>query len=986
VSAVIRGNATTQTSTVVVDDIPRLMSITVATSRSEYPFTAHLTANYSDDISHATSWLISGNLVSGSDNVQDVLVSRPALVKARFDDGNYSPQERTVYLCGEEPSQLAVSEISTSTFRGRSVFGGYTDFTVFVKNDGYTTSWALGQFVTINITDATVVYGDYTAYKVRVNTNVPEGTYLVSFTAKKGDKTKVVSTNFSVKSRGNFELSGVQYTVDKVVYPAGQPLYVDEGSVISCAYIGGVPTINDGSSTEDLYKFSWEYTDSRGNELPPMYGKSQSIDTSGYGGGSLYGYLVITDPYGNSSSVELDVINVSRKALPASSLSSAPSNPVVAGVPVVVNLDFSPVANDKSLHTVTWGVDSQVAHTGFDYGAVIDTTGTGGSSFNVLSTVSDDHGISTSATVSVNVGNRKATDAIVWNDARGNKAVAGSTIHFYACAVDPDVETAALVYTWNFTNPVSVKTGPSVSVVTTDRLAGTKIKGTVTVYDTVTGGDSTTYTIDDVLITGSYVTSGETPVSDGPNCPTCSSGTVVISAPILSASVVSNLYTGSTKLRAFEAFYSGIGVVSIREQIAAGSYSCDTGWVDAPNPTRYTLYRDWSSAFSLSSGCTLPFSSYTGNLTYTVSVRMIDGSEYSSSDTALVSLPKFSNEDLGDITATCASGYCGALITVHIAEKYNAATTDQSYSDLGLTSNDPNLAQEVVNSRARSLANAELTRRTTDANYCTLIGDNCVCAALSDLDAAVVSKWSGDTRTAAQAAVLEILAGNWATYSEVLNAVRYTFEKTNVANGVAKLCLTSALSITPDAYITIVFDSSGSMNSTLTSLQTLAAGKLYRALQNVYGSDYSTHVGVVSDSSESWLDFFKNYVKPSTSSPSRKQIILVFEDEDSNYDDTTAATAATSLVNYGNDPAKFDYVICALFAVNDGSTPYVGDRWDYLYQNLPSFRSAVDAGSTATLQIRAVKNVAGGGTESYYFGLIQQVLSSSGITIVDPDA
>lgn len=991
------GSVQSYTGTLTVTDIAHLLHLAVSNNGGEYPYTTTVTAVYSDGEDHATTWTGNGVTLVGSGAALTLSVTKPVHIIGSFDDGLIEPQHATVDVWGTIPQQLAVSQITASAFRGRALSGCYTDFIVLVKNDGYSAAWSLGNLVSQSINNNIETVGNFVQYRVRVSNDVTPAVYPITFTCSQGTKTRTVTLNYDVIAATALSFDGIVYSTATATADSGYTFYVSEGDAVTCEYTGSIPNISGDSSAKDAYQLRWDYTSATKGTVVAKYGKKIVIDTTGYGGTTLTGYLVVSDMYGNSTQVELDPIVINRTVAPTLTLAATPVNPVTVGVPVILRSSTtvqSPLPTYLARYATTWTADNSAPHSDRLMGSVVDTSGLSNTAIAVAAVVVDDAGNSTTATTSINTGNNSATGIIVWNDAYGNKAEAGTTVHFYACGMDPDADTN-LTFHWSFTNPVSVQTGPSAAIVTTTRLAGTKIKGVVRVLDSAqeraqsTGTESgTTYAIDDVLVMGAYADTGTAPADENPDCPTCSAGTVVIPAPVLRVTAVSPLYQSVAQLRAFSLYYNGTGIVSLRLIMVGTDYNCDTGWTDAPSSTRYTEYRDWSAALALDGGCASPFSSVTGTLRFTMLVRTVDGNEYSAYAETQVSLPLFTNADQGTITGTCLSGYCGAAVVIDVVAGYDDTTTNQSYAGLGLDpSQGPVAAQLAVDARAKALAEADLALRQHTAPYCTAIGDNCVCTAATELDAAVTTKWTGDTRTAAQAAVLEILAGVWTDYIVDINNVRYTFVKTSVATGMAKLCLASTIAITQDTYLTIVFDSSGSMNTTLTPLQTLVAsnGKLYNALQTTYGTNYSTHVKIVSNATEAWCDLFYNQVQPDTVTPGREQIVFVFCDEDSNYTDALATTAATTLASTVNDAAKFDFYIGVLFAVT-GSTPYVADRWNTLYSTNTAFASLVNATSSSTAQLRLVSNVTDGGTTDYYFGLIQSALASAGITIVDPDA
>ena len=947
------------------------------------------------------AWVLGGSTVSGTSTNCTVKLTEDARLRYTCAD-SYGNQETVDFdLYGFERPAIAVSAIVASPYRGRDISGQYTDFSVVVKDAGYTCSWNLGGYLAVSLTDSVTQLGGYLRYKTRiVNSDRGTGTTIITFSASDGVNTRISQYEYNVYANANPSYGKVSIAIEGVDEPTGITHVVDDGAKLTLS-LTDVSDYAWNEGPSDLVRVTWNVNSTNGGLLPVHYGKTISVDTTGYAGSTLSGTAVVEDPYGGIVTIDLDDISVERTPFPSLELTQDPESTAPAGVPIIVKAEPTGSIWNSGLRysTPSYNFGGNVTSSTTN-GAVIATSGKGGQALTATSSLTDVDGKVASASITHAVSNRLPTSVVVWNDAPGNKVESGTTVHFYACAIDLDGDSP-LVFEWNFTNPVSNQTGVTATVATGSNLVGTKIEGTLNVYDPVsnvlrTSSSVTSVTVPDVLVLSSMTgNTGEVHGEDGyPVCSTCSTATVELPAPIVAVSGSTSVYIGIEKSSAFHYYYSGLSVASIRRTIVGNGYACDSGWTAAPSPTSYSWSEDWSLAFNLSDACEPWYgAATTGTYTLTLEVQLSDGTSYTSSLEVAASPAKFTNTYQGTVTATCPSGSCGSGASVAVVAAYDSTTTNQTFEDLGLNPETATAetAQSAVNSRAVAIATALANSMVLSEPACYAISDTCVCGTIgTDLDGKIVAKWSGDRLTAAQAAAAEISLGNWNDYITTIGGVSYTFGKTQVTQTTAMLCFKSALTITPQTYITLVFDSSGSMNTTLAPLQELTAspdGKLYRALSDTYGEEYSVRVRVISDPSERWVGELQSHIQPSVSSPSREQIVMVFQDEDSNYDSSPANLTSdlTLLYNTVTDAALFDFYVGALFCVT-GNTPYVGDRWDTLYAGNTNFAALVNATPGSIAKLTVVKSVTGGSTTDYYFGLIQTALSNLGITIEDPDA
>jgi len=199
-----------------------------------------------------------------------------------------------------------------------------------------------------------------------------------------------------------------------------------------------------------------------------------------------------------------------------------------------------------------------------------------------------------------------------------------------------------------------------------------------------------------------------------------------------------------------------------------------------------------------------------------------------------------------------------------------------------------------------------------------------------------------------------------------------------------------SVAITSNTYINIYFDSSGSMNSTLTPLQTMRDTLLQDALLPFYDNDpvlYASRVNVVSDPSEqtlTMLDFKGTYPVDADN-----VVSLVFQDEaNSIYHGVPNDSAVTT--------AQYDIDIAAFRASLDSFSPsfYRG----VIFQvdetggglNFQQFVQAVENGTSAyagtsglsdKTEIVYKYNVQDGGTAGYYLTQVTDALIELGFDL-----
>lgn len=91
--------------------------------------------------------------------------------------------------------------------------------------------------------------------------------------------------------------------------------------------------------------------------------------------------------------------------------------------------------------------------------------------------------------------------------------------------------------------------------------------------------------------------------------------------------------------------------------------------------------------------------------------------------------------------------------------------------------------------------------------------------------------------------------------------------------------ISALIQITPDTRIKIIFDSSGSMSSTLPSLNDMRSGNLKTALLPMYNNDSALYDSMVTVESQGIEQTFFMLNNNQTGWPSGKMIIIIFQNE-----------------------------------------------------------------------------------------------------------
>ena len=211
---------------------------------------------------------------------------------------------------------------------------------------------------------------------------------------------------------------------------------------------------------------------------------------------------------------------------------------------------------------------------------------------------------------------------------------------------------------------------------------------------------------------------------------------------------------------------------------------------------------------------------------------------------------------------------------------------------------------------------------------------------------------------------------------------------------------TQALAISVDTYIYIYFDASGSMNTTLSELQTLRTGGLKSTLQDLYatggtessgntdpatnGSDeYDNKVSIVynptptgSWSNERTLaalsdndvnDFLATSTHNAFPTDASNVIVMVFQDESSPYNaEGSGTTAPTPTTDYNTDIADLRSRVSSLNSTNSGF--YRGVVFNVTgYAQFGAFLQAVENGTGSYSGTSGLSDLMGGTNPTFSF-------------------
>lgn len=232
------------------------------------------------------------------------------------------------------------------------------------------------------------------------------------------------------------------------------------------------------------------------------------------------------------------------------------------------------------------------------------------------------------------------------------------------------------------------------------------------------------------------------------------------------------------------------------------------------------------------------------------------------------------------------------------------------------------------------------------------------------------------------------------------NTITFTHDGTDVTNGeftykindtyndsnVATVKVNSLI-INADTKIRIFFDSSGSMNSTLTPLQTMRDTLLKDELLPLYNNDsdlYDANVTVISESSERTIQMLDINNEVITTG---NVICLVFQDECGNYGVTSSFTENTDISsgNYDEDLSAFRN---RLSSYSDGF--YRGVLFQVSNSGYPEFKTFVQCidegrglytgsnGLSDRIEVAFKYDITNGGTAQYYMDLIVDALTELG--------
>jgi len=754
------------------------------------------------------SWTYAGAAVTGMVDAVEVELTANANLRYTYTDAAGTARTLDFFLYGYNPATVAVSEIDLSPVRARSISGKYLDLRVLALSN-LTCAWDLGGYTPVSVPDAEVNYGRYTQYHARVAAGeLGPATTDVSFTASDshGSVTRHCPLPIHADAVPVHDLVKVtlrQGTTDTVLATGSAQYATEAGTLIFSVSGLADPAWDKGQA--DLVTASWAVT-AGVTPLPTLYGPSASLSLAGLGGRTLHPVLTLTDNYGSFATVTLDEITVSLDDTVTTAVTVTPTPPSKAGVPLVVTAGTKAWSGLTRQSSVSYDFSSSWTGTAIGNSYVLPTTGRGGRSAAVAVTATNYAGRQSVATATPLVADTLPAGIFVWNDAPGNKAAAGSVVHFYACSVDPDGDTP-LTFEWHFSNPISLQTGATATIDTGSYLTGTIVTGTVYALDPTTSELRATATATSLEIPGVLVLSslsgGSTGTGTGnyPICPVCTGASVQLVAPTLSVSGPATVKLGLSEAAAFVFRYSGLSITEMRRTIVGDNYSCDSGWVSAPSPTTYRVYEDWGPAFSISSACPAFYSAASpGAYTITLYVRQSDGSEHSADLDVDVEYATFTNTHQGVVTVACAAGSCGAGSSIEVIAGYDVLTTNQTYTDLGLdpVTSSVAAAQAAVNAKATALATTRATALALAEPACYAVPANCVCAVIGDaLNTAISEKFEGDELVVASAAAVEVGAGTWTDYVTMIGDVIYTVVKTQVTATSARLCLSSAIALPP---------------------------------------------------------------------------------------------------------------------------------------------------------------------------------------------
>jgi hypothetical protein len=200
----------------------------------------------------------------------------------------------------------------------------------------------------------------------------------------------------------------------------------------------------------------------------------------------------------------------------------------------------------------------------------------------------------------------------------------------------------------------------------------------------------------------------------------------------------------------------------------------------------------------------------------------------------------------------------------------------------------------------------------------------------------------------------------------------------------------TSVAITIDTYINIYFDSSGSMNSTLTPLQTMRDTLLQDALLPFYDNDpvlYASRVNVISNPSEQtidMLDFTGTYPVGASN-----VVSLVFQDEANAIYQAIPFDSAVKTATYDTDIATFRASLASFApAFYRGVVFQVDESGGAL--NFQNFIKAVELGTSAYAGASGLSdkteviykyNIVDGGTAGYYLTQVTDALIELGFDL-----
>lgn len=191
--------------------------------------------------------------------------------------------------------------------------------------------------------------------------------------------------------------------------------------------------------------------------------------------------------------------------------------------------------------------------------------------------------------------------------------------------------------------------------------------------------------------------------------------------------------------------------------------------------------------------------------------------------------------------------------------------------------------------------------------------------------------------------------------------------------------------INEDTIIRIYFDSSGSMNTTLTPLQTMRDTLLKDRLLPLYNNDsdlYDANVSVISDATERTL----NMLNLNGDTPEGNVISIVFQDEASPIYQGSPFDSATRTAQYDTDVATFrarlasftpSYYRGVVFQVDESGGLFDFRSFIQAVQTGAGSYSGVNGLSDRT-EINYKYNIQDGGTASYYLNEIVTALEELG--------